>query len=301
MQSLSTRSMRILNFDSAITSQKCLLAKYSHPPYSAQIIDLLDYGPSVREWINKREALKLSKELNPADRNKITLYGSGDFHHVSALLIDKFGSTGEDFCVVIFDFHPDLDKTFPKFSCGSWVNLIAKKDAVKKIVMLGPSSDDLSFPHNLTFNFSYFKSKRIELYPFYHKPSLTLSGRIVWENLRGKDIRRFMADLIDRLPSKNVYISIDKDCLTRDYAVTNWEEGVAALDLLLDALKVLKDKANIIGMDITGDYSPIRVNSLFKRLCTMLDHPRQSGRKMDAEEVARINEETNLKILRLFL
>jgi arginase family enzyme len=212
--------------------------------------------------------------------------------------MDKFA---EDFCVIIFDMHPDLDSTFPKFSCGSWVNLITPKTAIKKIVMIGPSSEDLSFPHNMTFNFSYFKDGRVELYPFYHKPSITAFGRIVWDNLRDKNIKQFMAGTIDRLPSKNVYISIDKDCLKRDYAVTNWEEGPVTLDWLLEALGVLRDNANIIGMDITGDYSPIKADSVIKKICTALDHPRQAAREMDMEKINRINEDTNMKILELFL
>lgn len=336
MEPLSAQSIRILDFDSSIVGQKNLLAKYNRPPYSTQIVDLLSYGPLARAWISNSNAMSLSKEISPSDRNKITLYGSGDFHHISALLMDKFdpfdcasldatrdGSPQgqsrvvrqahdtsndearrgieEDFCVIIFDLHPDLDTTFPKFSCGSWVNLAARKKNVKKIVMIGPSSEDLNFPHNMTFNFSYFKNGRIELYPFYHKPSITAFGRIVWNNLRDKDIKQFMAGAIDGLPSKNVYISIDKDCLKRDYAVTNWEEGPVALDWLLEALKALKDKANVIGMDITGDYSPVKTDSVIKKICAALDHPRQAARGMSAEKINKINEDTNMKILELFL
>ena len=299
MQSLSSRSIRILDFDSSIyPSQKRLLAKYNHPPYSAKIVNLLSCGPAARAWIGKSNASKLAESLDPADKNKITLYGSGDFHHISALLIDQFK---EDFCVVVFDFHPDLDATFPKFSCGSWVNIITRKIEVKKIVVLGPSSEDLDFPHNLTFNFSHLKDARVKIYPFYHKPSITAFGRIVWENLRDKDINRFMKELAENLPSKNVYLSIDKDCLMPDYAVTNWEPGVLGLDWLLDALEVLKSEANIVGMDITGDYSPIVADSVIKKLCTKIDHPGQPEGRISLDEINRINEATNLKILELFL
>lgn len=298
MESLSAQGARILDFDSSVTGQKDLLAKYNQPGRSLQIIDLLEYGPAARLWIGKQHAQELCEKIPSDGKNKITLYGSGDFHHISTLLMDKFE---EDFCAVIFDMHPDLDNTFPKFSCGSWVNLIARKPSIKKIVMIGPSSEDLSFPHNMTFNFSYFKDGRVEIYPFYHEPSITASGRIVWDNLRDKDIKQFMAGIISRLPSKNIYISIDKDCLKRDYAVTNWEEGPITLDWLLDALRVLRDNANIIGMDITGDYSPITSDSMIKRICAAWDHPGQYARKMSREEITRINEATNLKILELFL
>lgn len=56
MKSLSCQCLRVLDFDSAVTRQNKLLAKYSQKPYSAQIVDLLKYGPAVRAWINKRDA-----------------------------------------------------------------------------------------------------------------------------------------------------------------------------------------------------------------------------------------------------
>jgi hypothetical protein len=298
MQPLSKKDIRILNFDSSIVNQKNLLAKYGCSPYSVEMVDMSDYGPVVRSWLGGRDLPELRRRLGSSGRNKITLYGSGDFHHISALLTEQFD---EDFCVIVFDLHPDLDGMPPMFSCGSWVNLITRQKAVKKVVMLGPSSDDLTFPNNLTFNFSYFKDGRVELYPFYHEPSVTAFKRIIWDNLRDKDIKKFTADIIKRLPSKNIYISVDKDCLKWDYAVTNWEPGLVSLDWLLEALRALRDNANVIGMDITGDYSPVVTRSGIKRFFIDRDHPPQLAGKMDRDEIDRINEATNLKILGLFL
>lgn len=302
--------IRILNFDDSVVKQKELLRRFN-----PTVIDLTRIGPYCRLWTNKKTAAEIKKFLNPAWKHAITFLGSGDFHHISKLLIEQFQ---EDFCIVIFDLHPDLDNLPPRFSCGSWVNLAAAQGRVKKIVMLGPSSKDLSFPDNMTFNFSSFKDARVELYPFYHAPSLMLwknlrenhfihprgcgiFQRITWENLRDKDIRQAITDIIERLPTKHIYISIDKDCLNWDCAVTNWEPGVISLDWLLEALKILIDSTTIIGMDIVGDYSRIKTNSLLRKLCSNWDHPHQLAEGISLRKINEINEATNLKILSLFL
>jgi len=42
--------------------------------------------------------------------------------------------------------------------------------------------------------------------------------------LENKDVSELTLGLIKRLPVRKVYISIDKDCLKSDFALTNWEE-----------------------------------------------------------------------------
>ena len=305
-----SKTVRILNFDDSITGQKNLCKIYL-----PHIIELKDVGRACRLWMDKKTKQQINKVLDPEEINSITFLGSGDFHHISSLLIEQFD---EDFCVVIFDLHPDLDNLPPRFSCGSWVNLVAARMAVKKIIILGPSSEDLTFPNNLTFNFSWFKDARIELYPFHHAPTRMLFKNlhdnhfihtnkngflqtITWENLINKDIEVVITDILERLPTQNIYISIDKDCLNWNYAVTNWEPGIMSLNWLLKALKVLKDKATIIGMDIVGDYSRINVKSIFKKICINWDHPRQLAEELSLQKIREINETTNLKILELFL
>ncbi len=299
-------TIRILNFDNTVSEQKTLVERY-HPV----IVDLSSLGPSVRMWGNRANANKVRAALNPGFKNAVTFLGSGDFHHISALLTEQFD---EDFCVVIFDFHPDLDYLPPRFSCGSWVNLIAAQKTINKIALLGPSSEDLSFPHNMTFNFSWFNDARVELYPFFHAPSMMLGKnlhenhfihpeprgifqRITWENLRDRNIKEAITEIVRRLPTRNIYISIDKDCLNWSHAVTNWEPGIMGLDWLLEALRIFKDNKTIIGMDIVGDYSPVKSDSRIKAFCSDKDHPRQLARDLDFDKITGINEATNLRIL----
>lgn len=304
---MSNLKVNILDLDGSITKQKRVIESFR-----PEIVDLRESGPSCRAWINRKSRNELRRRLAGFNPAGITLVGSGDFHHISALLIEKIS---EECCVIVYDLHPDLDFLPPRFSCGSWVNIIARMNHVGRIVMFGPSSEDLDFSGNMTFNFSWFKSERVELYPYRHEPSKMLMKRlrtnrfistnnrfpfqdISWKNLYGEDPVLFTKSVIDRLPFKKVYISIDKDCLLPESAVTNWEPGLMPLEWLLSSLRTLRDNAEIIGMDIIGDYSPIVADTAVKRYLTSVDHPDLGA--IDEARATAINEETNIRILSLF-
>ena len=77
-----------------------------------------------------------------------------------------------------------------------------------------------------------------------------------------------------------VYISIDKDVLSRDYARTNWDQGDMTLDGLFAAIKDISLKHRIIGVDVCGELT------LLKGACS--------------EDVS-INSETNRRIQEFLL
>jgi hypothetical protein len=101
-----------------------------------------------------------------------------------------------------------------------------------------------------------------------------------------------------RLPTKDVYISIDKDCLKADHALTNWEPGLLSLDELLLMLRCIKDNARIAGFDITGEYSKPTLKGVVKRLVSYFDHPRNMSAASRGDSLINaVNEDANLKIL----
>ncbi|MDD4954813.1 MAG: arginase family protein [Candidatus Omnitrophica bacterium] len=310
--SLCTSKIRILDFDASVLAQAALLEKYAKPPYSAQIISFKDIAPSCRYIATKKTLSLVKKRLENSSRNAITLYGSGDFHHISSALIPE-----ESVSVIMFDHHPDCYNFSPCMSCGSWVSNVSKMKNVEKIVLLGPSSEDLS---TCGLAMSYLKGvekEKIEIFPYNKTPSRLyfhylkdtscfkvkrdiLGSTLYWDNLKGKNTN-FIKEILTRIPSKNVYISIDKDCLTSEFALTNWEEGGVSLEWLLAALTIIKQEKNIIGMDITGEYSPIELKNPLKIFLSSLDHPKQPAKDVSAGKISAVNEATNLKILDLFL
>ncbi len=55
-----------------------------------------------------------------------------------------------------------------------------------------------------------------------------------------------------RNDSSNIYISIDLDYLSVEYARTNWDQGTASLDQLLGELESVMRGKTIAGIDICG-------------------------------------------------
>ncbi len=57
-------------------------------------------------------------------------------------------------------------------------------------------------------------------------------------------------------PDIPVYISIDKDILSTDYARTNWDQGKMTLDELCERIKDVASRRKILGVDICGEIAP---------------------------------------------
>lgn len=306
------KTIRVLNFDDSVTKQAGLLSRYQ-----SQIIDLRQLGPYARYFYSPRVREEVAEKIPAAPKNSLTFLGSGDFHHISEILISRFDGP---LSVIMFDFHPDWDIFPPRYGCGSWVTEALKKKAnIAKFILLGVSSGDIS---TFSLNSGYLgslRANRVEIYPYEHKPSKTfckrvpenvsievkrglLSNTIYWKELQSMNAEDFFYGLLKRLPVKDVYLSVDKDCLDNNASLTNWEEGKFTLEKLLSLLKLIKDNLNIVGMDITGDYSPILVKGVAKAIFSRLDHPEKNKSFcLPESSVTRINQETNLKLLELML
>jgi hypothetical protein len=124
------------------------------------------------------------------------------------------------------------------------------------------------------------------------------SNEISWHQLEKEDLADFTLKLIRSLPTKKVYISIDKDCLRKESALTNWEEGLMGLDQLLIMLRVMRQNLDIIGLDVVGDYSTVKIPGRIKALISRLDHPKEpSANNYSADLIRSVNEQSNLAIL----
>lgn len=302
-------SIRILNFDDSIVRQQKLISSNN-----TQILDLKDAGPKARIWLDNKTKSYIQEYIRGSSRASITFLGSGDFHHISSLLIEQFD---EPISVIIFDYHPDWDILPPKFGCGSWVNRVLEKNNVMKVISLGVSSGDISSFWIQTANLDSLSSDRVEIYPYSHAPTkillrkvpqnISVSSRkaplsviIDWRQLKGNNLADFLSQIIKRLPTKQVYVSIDKDCLRREYSLTNWEEGNLQLEDLLTMLGLIKEKLDIVGLDISGDYSDVRVCGRIKNIVSRLDHPGiYSAKGVEAALIDSVNEQTNIKIIEL--
>lgn len=281
--------VRILNFDDSLTAQ----ARYLDG-FNPVTVDLASAGPAARLWAGSAQVAAIRRRLDPAQKDWITLLGSGDYHHVTALLLGQFAGP---LTVVSFDHHPDWDTLPPRGGCGAWVSRALELPGVAQVLLVGIASSDLAFPAVLTGNRRALRDGRVVALP-YEAPRRAGPFAGLWRNELKADPVGIFAEAVGRLPVRRVYVTIDKDCLTAAHALTNWEEGRVGLEILLEWLRLLGRTCEIAGLDITGEHSAGRPAGRWKAWCSRIDHPaRPSAWGRAPDEIARVNGTTNRRIL----
>ncbi|MBI3596923.1 MAG: arginase family protein, partial [Nitrospirae bacterium] len=103
---------------------------------------VIRYGCSLADL----ERLEAALETKIDDGPRLSFLGSGDFHHVSYLMIKRLHSKGS-FQVVVFDNHPD-NMRFPwGIHCGSWVHHVCRLPFVSRVTVIGITSGDIRGYH----------------------------------------------------------------------------------------------------------------------------------------------------------
>ncbi|MDQ0455744.1 arginase family protein [Rhizobium paknamense] len=243
---------------------------------------------------------------------RLVFMGSGDFHHVSALLLSV---ALEDYkgpvTVIHIDNHPDWVHFSDGLHCGSWVNRALDHGQVARVITLGVCSDDLVSPERKGANLDLLRDDRLQLYPYRHAPSRVKAhygagasyeqkaGSLHWRCISEMGEYNFIDRLLASIETPAVYITVDKDVLARSDALTNWDQGMMQLPYVLSLISEIGARHRIIGADVTGDYSrPDYSGSLLTRALKhgeiLLDQPLAAP---DREETRNINSAANHALL----
>jgi len=296
--------LQILDLDGSLTRQSSLAGAASWQ--SCRRFDLRDLGARLRLWARASTIAETRERLAATGvlaESAITLLGSGDFHHVAALLHEQIR---EPFTLVHFDNHPDWVRLAPRWHCGAWINRTLALPTLARAVTLGPCSDDLVNPGLKGGNLAALDSGRLVLYPWQHSPSRIwhriadgpghryADGFLRWRNLCERDLDEAISAMIGAVPTEAVWISIDKDVLPENEVVTNWDQGRMPLDALVRMLAALGTQRRVIGADICGEYAPLVHANPLKRWEARLDQPRR-------EDVTAANLEANERANRALL
>lgn len=169
--------------------------------------------------------------MNNLSAQGIHFIDSGNYHYLSKFFTDKIT---EDFILVVFDHHPDMQPSLfdDLLTCGDWVKAALDTNShLQKVVLLG-TSDEL-----LAKIDSKYANRLIE-----YKES----------QLHDKEAWNQFYNMHFTLP---IYISIDKDVMSDEVEDTNWDQGKASLQDLKRALSILLCHDRVIGVDICGECS----------------------------------------------
>ena len=242
-------------------------------------LDVTSWGPQLRFSAPARLIEEFYRE---AQKEPFVLYGSGDFHHLTALWLRQ---VAEPFVLVSFDNHPDWDVRPPRWGCGGWVNRALELPHVKKISVWGCGNFECWWPGQLFGNRRAEREGRLEVHPWAEgrPPSLRSRRGVI---LRGNWRERF-AEFVRALQGSNLYVTIDLDCLRAEEAVTNWESGRFTVEDVAWALTQLRASARIVGGDICGAFSPPVYARLKQCFVAEMDHPKLPAQ--DLETATKIN------------
>ncbi len=290
--------LRVLDLDGGVIAQTGLT-----DARRPDVVPLRDWGPRLRLACRfasfRRFEQDLGRRLGPEPA--LTFLGSGDFHHVSLALVRRVTTP---FNLLVVDKHPDWMRRIPFLHCGTWLYHAARLPRIQRIYHVGGELDfDNAF--RLLAPWDELRRGKIVVIPAVRRFTKGDWPRVRHEPLRAEPtepvtaeraaelLRPFLADL-GRWP---LYVSLDKDVMTRDDAAVNWDSGHLRLPEVVTVLNAFLAAArgNVAGMDVVGDWSPVRLDGGLRRFLHWTEHPSLS---VDAAEAHGLNETTNLALLR---
>ena len=117
-------------------------------------------------------------------------------------------------------------------SCGGWVaDVLRNNPFVRNIIVVGASDELIAqIPDALREKVVFYSQSEID----HHRAWPSKAGCLIHEP---------------------VYISIDKDVLRKQDAVTDWSNGDMTLLQLQAVLRIIYAHEQVIGVDITGECS----------------------------------------------
>lgn len=164
---------------------------------------------------------------------------TGDYHYISRFWLEKVAGEfpGRPFALLLFDHHPDMQA--PAFegviSCGGWArDAFTGIEELEQVLMLGINPDleieilDLVFDGVL---------------------AVTTDDLVHTGDAVGQDVVEMISLLEPGIP---VYVSIDLDVLKKEYARTDWDQGVMTPVQMETVLRSVAASHEIIGIDICG-------------------------------------------------
>lgn len=193
-------------------------------------IDCMDI-PETDMYCSKSAEQEIKRRIQEYGASGIHFLDSGNYHYVTKFFTDEIKTR---FSLILFDFHDDMQQSMihDLTSCGSWArDILLHNTYLEQLVIIGPDKKNLE---NLAME---------------HAEKLVcISVQELEEHLAGLKLRQIKRDV-------PFYISIDKDVLSKSYAVTNWNQGQLSITMLERLLKIFFVDCNVIGVDICGEYS----------------------------------------------
>ena len=170
---------------------------------------------------------------------------TGDYHYVTKFMTDEIH---ESFCLIQIDHHTDLQPGAfdaadgSTLSCGSWVRSVLQTNPfLQRLLLIGPPAESILAAQADPVCQSGVRDGKIRF--------------ISAEDLTAYSSAGETADFSPLAAGLPVYLSIDKDILCREDAVTDWDQGDMTLPDLTGLLRRLLAGRRLLGADLCGGLS----------------------------------------------
>lgn len=178
------------------------------------------------------EAAKVIKDkIQPFGPHGMHFLDNGDYHYVSKFWTDMIT---EPFSLVLIDHHTDMQDSRVDgiLSCGDWVKAVIQQNKfLEKVIVIGVPRE------------SALKVDK-ELFP-----------KVVF--VTEPEFKDYVSGRKEPVDGKTIYISIDKDALSPEDAVTNWDQGDMKESDLRKFLFRQVEHENVIGVDVCGEFQVV--------------------------------------------
>lgn len=284
------QGITIFNVDNSIAAQNAFVQRFSA---KISTKSLLSFKRLVRLWCSSGAFKKISAAMQLPNLNQFSLLGSGDYHHLTLALLQQHQTP---LTLVLFDNHPDWMRPPHQYHCGTWIYAAARLPQVARIVIVGLENGDLCGKKFQDGDMESFLNKKIILMPYTPVNAEINAETITLQSQLKASLKLGVQEILSHITTQNVYVSIDKDCLRVEDAITNWEQGTLPLETVTACIKTIRDNHTIVGADTVGDYSPPVFNSPLKWIGSFLDRPANAWRLQANAKANAVNGAANVKI-----
>ncbi len=276
MQMNENYPVTVMNFSRIYEDQK-----FYRTPLQGITPRLLDFTDlrGTNGFCDAEAAAEIRRRIAALPLRGVHFLDNGNYHYLTRFWCEKIT---EDFVLLIYDHHLDLRKpAFPGLmSCGSWIrDILLRNTHCRGILIVGASRAQAAIinPELSTLSSEVIPPEELERMMAderlaaadhhtrvkeYVKTKKNLQDPILNVSLycfTEEDILNGRADnhippLLERIRLP-LYISIDKDVLSRKVLRTNWDQGVMTEQELRRELRffVMSPAIRILGMDICGE------------------------------------------------
>ncbi len=281
----------IFNVDDSVTAQSIFLQRFSA---KINTKSLLSFQRMARFWCSSGEFKKISAAMHLPQLNQFSLLGSGDYSHLTLALLQQHQTP---LTLVLFDNHAGWKRPSHQYHCTTWIYAAARLPQVERIVIVGLENGDLCGKKFQDGDVESYLSQKIVLLPYTAvEAEVSAQQTVTLQSQLKASLKQGVQEILSHISTQQVYISIDKDCLRVEDAMTNWEQGTLPLETMIACIAAIREHHTIVGADTVGDYSPPVFNSPLKWLGSFLNRPADAWRLNASAQTNTINSLANVKI-----